>query len=329
MTTDTYPLSTPLARLFLALARTLDDSGLLAALQPRWDVRPGISTFSLSAQRRTRSLLAALDPADLHRRILDQDVPEHALPEVLTQFRLPLTGTPEASREPGWTVVYEAFSADEGLLVWTVYVPSPDREQALERFRQLYFPGQPDSDVFRKAVIVLPGLFRHPGAAPGQGPEADPKLADTPALMSPVLEGGRISSTFTRWTHLDLPPEDLLRLFMGDLPVPPDVASLPSITSALQEQFHMRPDEVARLLGVAPSETSSDMPPGLDVLDRLYALGGLLDTFSVGSRETVSDWFSQPLPVLAWRRPVDLCGTRYGLARVGDVIQGLLDGMFA
>lgn len=331
MTPDTYPISTPLARLFLALAETLDDPGLLVALQPRWDVRPGVSTFSLTAQRWTRILLAALDPADLHGRFLAQGVSEHTLTEVLIHFRLPLIGTPQESREPGWTTFYETFSAEDGLVVWTIYSPVPDQEVALEQFRTFFFPREPDSEAFRAAVISLPGYYPHPGAAPGQAqePVVRPRPTETPGLIPPVLEVRQISLSFTRWTNLDLPPADLLRLFMGDLPLPLEVTFLPSITSSLQNQFHMTMDEIARLLMVSRLEVSSNGPPSLDMLDRLYALGGLLDTLSTGSSEAASDWFTRSLPVLGWRRPIDLCCTQYGRARVEDVIQGLLDGIFA
>ena len=111
MTPDTYPISTALARLFLALVETLDDPELLTDLQPTWEVQPGISTFSLTAQRRARARLAALDPADLHRRILEQGIPSHDLPELLTTFRL--DGVFRGVHGAGWV------PGVDDLLPWT------------------------------------------------------------------------------------------------------------------------------------------------------------------------------------------------------------------
>lgn len=69
-------------------------------------------------------------------------------------------------------------------------------------------------------------------------------------------------------------------------------------------------------------------PPDLDVLDRLSALGRVLDLFRGDGGEPVLGWFTQPLPALAWSRPIALCNTRYGLALVEDVLQSLNDGFF-
>ena len=283
------------------------------------------------------------DPADLHRRILEQGVPKQELSEVLTHFRLPLTGTVGESREPGWTVFLEAFPDEEGFLVWTIYSPAADPQEALDRFRQFFFQGQPDSEAFQAAVIVLPGLYLHPGAAPGQGRELEIMPSRTAALSdsapkrrlvgvdTPTPPPDKAASVpfFTRWTRLSLPPGDLLRLFRGDLQVPVEVASLREITAALQSTFGLSVDEAVRLLGTSRMLALRRDPPGLDVLDRLYVLGGLIDMLSGGTGETAVAWFTQPLPILAWRRPIDLCRTRYGLARVEDVLQGLHDGIFS
>ena len=343
MTNDVYPISIPLAQLFLALAETLDDPELLSELQPTWEVQSGVSTFALTAQRRARARLADLDPADLHRRILEQGVPKQELSEVLTHFRLPLTGTVGESREPGWSVFHEAFPDEEGFLVWSIYFPGPDPEEALERFRQFFFQGQPDSEVFRAAVIVLPGLYLHPGAAPGQGRELEITPGRTAALSAsaperrlagvdtPTPPPDKAASVpyFTRWTRLSLPPGDLLRLIGGELQVPVEVDSLREITAALQSTFGLSVDEAVRLLGVCRMLALRRDPPDLDVLDRLYMLGGLLDMLAGGTGETAVAWFTQPLPILAWQRPIDLCCTRSGLARVEDVLQGLHDGIFS
>ena len=111
--------------------------------------------------------------------------------------------------------------------------------------------------------------------------------------------------------------------------MPVGVACLSEITSALQSIFCLSVDEVARLLGVSRMLALRRDPPDLDVLDRLYALGGLLDILAGGGRETAVAWFTQRLPVLAWRRPIDLCCTRSGLARVEDVLHCLHNGIFA
>ena len=129
--------------------------------------------------------------------------------------------------------------------------------------------------------------------------------------------------------RLSLLPGDLLRLFEGDLPVPVDVARLSEITAALQSIFRLSVDEAARLLGVCRMLALKPDPPDLDVLDRMYALGDLLDLFGGEGGEPVLAWFTQPFPILAWRRPIDLCCTRSGLARVEDVLHGLNDGVFS
>ncbi|WP_407573042.1 antitoxin Xre/MbcA/ParS toxin-binding domain-containing protein [Deinococcus altitudinis] len=322
---------------------TLADPELLISLQPTWEVQPGISTFPLTAQRRARAMLAALDPADLHRRMLTHGVTESALPEMLTHFRLPLTGTVGESREPGWSVFYETFSEEHGFLVWSIYSPGPDPQEALDRFRQFFFQGQPDSEAFRAAVIVLPGFFSHPGAAPGQGRELEIMPSRTAALgdssperrlvstdtPTPLSDKAASVSFFTHWTRLSLPPDDLLWLFEGDLPVPPAASSLQEITAALRSTFRLGVDEVARLLGTSRLLALRRDPPSLEVLDRLYALGGVLDILAAEGTETAVAWLTQPLPVLAWSRPIDLCHTRYGLARVSNVVQRLHDGMLS
>jgi len=131
--------------------------------------------------------------------------------------------------------------------------------------------------------------------------------------------------SFTRWTRLSLTPEDVQRLFRGELSVPEGIATLPEITRALRDTFQLGEEEVRRLLGLE----SAEVLPTLDVLDRLYALGGLLDRFTREGGVSAVGWLRQPVMVLGWRRPIDYCGTRCGFVYVVEVLEGLSDGMFA
>jgi len=136
-----------------------------------------------------------------------------------------------------------------------------------------------------------------------------------------------ITPSFTRWTRLSLAPEDVQRLFRGELSVPEGIATLPEITRALRDTFQLGEEEVRRLLSL--ESKSADALPTLDVLDRLYALGGLLDRFTCEGGASAVGWLRQPVMVLDWRRPIDYCGTRCGFVYVWEVLEGLSDGMFA
>ncbi|GGJ87115.1 MbcA/ParS/Xre antitoxin family protein [Deinococcus aquiradiocola] len=338
------PISTALARLFLALTETLDEPDLLTALDPCWDVQPGVSTLSWPAQRRARARLAALDPADLHRRMLAGGVEASELPWTLTQFRLPLTGTPQAPRTGGWTVFCEEVSAQHGFLVWSLHSPDPDPENALNGLRQALRSGRSGPGVDRDALIAVPGFFPNPGTAPGlergqeilsrASAEGDPLFpGDVPAVIPDAGSDARDLSTaaphFTRWTRLTLTRDDALRLFAGDLPVPAGIATLPKIRAALQDTLQLDDGEVGRLLGLDAGPTGARDRPSLDVLDRLYALGGLIDRLTREGGASAVGWLRQPVPVLGWRRPIDCCGTRSGLSSVVEMLEGLNDGVFA
>lgn len=94
----------------------------------------------------------------------------------------------------------------------------------------------------------------------------------------------------TCWTRLTPLSDDLLRLMNGDLPVPPEVASLSEIALALQTTFHLSVNGVARLLGVSRHlALKGDLP---DWMDRLYALSNLVDTLPE-SKEQVFGSFSR------------------------------------
>lgn len=162
-------LGTSSAQLFMALTKTLGDPELLAALKPQLEVWPGMSCFQIPAYVEAQARLAALDPAELHRRIVAQGVSPEALTEVLLTFHLPMTGV--VATTPGFTVFVEVAEMGVGRRVWLKYSPEGDEVGAVEAFRRTFFPDEEEWAWYGRLKRVVPGRYRHSLAPPGQEDE--------------------------------------------------------------------------------------------------------------------------------------------------------------
>ena len=154
------------ARLYLALAATLDRPDLLAALEPHLDVMPGRMFLDAQAYFAVRDELLAFDLPELHRRLYAQGLTQDGLIRTLILFGLRLTGVTAST--PGWTVFIDIAEMGRGRDLWLRYSPNLNEAGAIEVFRQRFFPIDTEWAAYRPLCTVVPGRYTHTFGPPDQ-----------------------------------------------------------------------------------------------------------------------------------------------------------------
>jgi uncharacterized protein (DUF2384 family) len=91
----------------------------------------------------------------------------------------------------------------------------------------------------------------------------------------------------------------------------------------------LRSAAVVSLLGISPSQETTNMIVTVEFLDRAYTtIEMFARVINVLGEGSARKWFQEPKKVLGGAHPFDLLQTRVGLDRLKKVLTALEDGAF-